>query len=217
MNGNLEDTIEFLKSQGYEVTSPDAPAAPSEIPQAAEEVDSAASLTPVFERLASVADSLDAVGALEEASMIDMFIQKHAEGVYDVVDWKEEEDTAQSKRYDSKHHHNLLVREPKRDQERMDSEGRKEHHVSTYKSSESHSLSTRYSPDLVGVQLGRVGEGLWQCPITGKVYSWESGFTDMDGNEHPGGSVAAQTPDSSGYGIPHRIFDTRENTINEVG
>jgi len=152
-----------------------------------------------------------------ESSRINQELSKVADPILpDVADWKEEADTERSKRYDSKHHHNLQVREPKRDQERVDREGRKEHHISTYKASATSGLSTRYCPDHVGVQMGRVGESIYQCPLDGKAYNWDTGYTDYEGNQVPGGSVAAQTPDSSGYGIPHRIFDTREVTINEV-
>lgn len=132
-----------------------------------------------------------------------------------VTERKEEADTEQSKRYDDRHHHSLQVREPKSDQERVDREGRKEHHISTYKPANA-SLSSRYCPDHIGVQMGRVGESTYQCPIDHKAYNWEVGYTDYDGNQYPGGSVAAQTPDSSGYGISHRIFDSRQNTINEI-
>lgn len=134
----------------------------------------------------------------------------------DVVDWKEEDDTEQSKRYDDRHHHNLQVREPKRDQERVDREGRKEHHVSTQKPVEATALSSRYCPDHIGTQMGRVGPGSYQCPLDGQVYNWETGWTDFDGNQHPGGSVAAQTPDSTGYAIPHRVFDSRDKALNVV-
>lgn len=125
------------------------------------------------------------------------------------VDWKEEDDTEQSKRYDSKHHHSILIREPKRDQERMDFEGTKEHHIKPY-ASNSYALSTRHCPDHMGSQLSRVGEGIYQCSLDGKVYNWEMGFKDYQGNEHPGGSVAGQTPNSDQYTAPHRIFDTRK-------
>jgi hypothetical protein len=148
-----------------------------------------------------------------EASTKNKF-SKRAED-YD-EDRKEEADTEQSKRYDSKYHHSLQVREPKKDQERVDREGRKEHHVETYKKNEAHHLSTRYCPEHIGTQMARVGEGIYQCPLDGQCYNWEAGWTDFDGNQHPGGSVAAQTPDSTGYAIPHRIFDSREKVLNVV-
>ncbi len=348
MNNNLEETIQFLKTQGYQVIGPTAQTDDNE---------SAAALQHVFEKLAQVADTLDAAGALEEANLIDEFIKKHAnqqeleyevvgkldeyiknypgdkaelilslidmlenmlrfhtgtrkelpanfkgqsaddpkykgpqfgmiapygeygldpdpdeeteeekkaredferdleqqqgmgdlskemgdlqkewemlqekmkkagldvalvkeaDGIYDVVKWKEEDKKSeQAKRYDTKHHHNMQVREPKKDQERVDLEGRKEHHVSTYKSSADRILNQRHCPEHIGVQMGRVAESTYQCPLDNKVYNWEVGFS-YDGKQNPGGSVAAQTPDSSGYGVPHRIFDTRENTLNRV-
>jgi len=166
-----------------------------------------------LQKLAELADRLDKVGAVEEANLIDGFINKQAE---DFLDYKGEGDTEQSKRYDAKHHHALQVREPKTKQERVDREGREKHHVHTMQHVEAGHLSTRYCPDHVGVQVGRVGESTFQCPLDGQIYNWETGWTDYDGNEHPGGSVAAQTPDSSGYAIPHRIFDSRENITNRV-
>lgn len=55
------------------------------------------------------------------------------------------------------------------------------------------SLSTRYSPDRVGQQAMRVGDGLVQDPITNKLYDWREGFTTETGHEYPGGSVDLQT------------------------
>jgi hypothetical protein len=304
MNDNLEQTIEFLRTQGYEVRAPDA------VP------DSAATFEALFEKLAQVADTLDAAGAMEEAGLIDTFLQKHAvdeykkkmlvpespmyeapvgsycdgcdrtekdcicadkldkqderlneqakqdferdleqqggmgdiskemedvrkewealqkqmkkagyeiklvknaEGIYDVVKWKEEDKKSeQSKRYDSKHHHNLQVREPKREQERVDREGRKHHHIKSFESSADRILSQRYCPEHIGVTMGRVAESTFQCPLDNKVYNWDTGFS-YNGKQNPGGSVAEQTPDSSGYfAAPHRLFDSRENTLNKV-
>lgn len=171
-----------------------------------------ASKKALFEKLAGIADRLDKMGATEEAGLVDGFIAKHA----DDVDWKDEADTEQSKRYDSKHHHSLQVREPKKDQERVDREGRKTNHVHTQQNVEASALSTRYCPDHVGVSTHRVGESTYQCSLDGKVYNYEAGWTDYDGKEHPGGSLAAQTPDSTGYAVPHRIFDSRENILNRI-
>jgi hypothetical protein len=167
-----------------------------------------AKLQDALKTLASVADELDSIGLKAEADSVDELIQKTAE---DVLKWqKEDKSTEQSKRYDSKHHHSLQVREPKREQERTDLEGRKEHHVSTYQQTNATALSTRYCPEHVGVSLARVGEATYQCGLDGKVYNWEAGWTDYQGNKHPGGSVAGQTPDSAGYAPAHRMFDTRK-------
>ena len=76
------------------------------------------------------------------------------------------------------------------------------------------SLRSRYCPEHPGDQMGRVGEDVYQCSRDGKLFNWQSGFDTADGQHYDGGSVAGQTPDSSGYGIPHRVFDSRETAIN---
>jgi hypothetical protein len=55
------------------------------------------------------------------------------------------------------------------------------------------SLSTRYSPDRVGVQAARIGDGVCQDPITNKIYDWNDGFKTEDGENFVGGGVALQT------------------------
>jgi len=169
-------------------------------------------LQATFQKLTELADRLDKVGASAEADLVDGFIRKYSTD----LEYQGEGDTEQSKRYDAKYHHALQVREPKTKQERVDREGREKHHVHTQQQVAAGGLSTRYCPQHVGVSMGRVGESTYQCPLCREIYNWETGWTDHDGNEHPGGSVAAQTPDSSGYAIPHRIFDSRENISNRV-
>jgi len=169
-------------------------------------------LAPMFDDLTNIADKLDDFGLPKGADMIDGFLQKHA----DVVDWKEEADTEQSKRYDSEYHHKLQVREPKREQERIDREHRKNHHIHTYQHVAAENLGTRYCPNHRGVQMGRVGERTYQCPLDGKTYNWETGFVDVDGNQWPGGSVAQQTPSATEYAVPHRVYDSRENILNTI-
>jgi hypothetical protein len=55
------------------------------------------------------------------------------------------------------------------------------------------SLSTRYSPDRVGVQAARVSDGVTKDPFTGKVYDWREGFNTESGEEISGGSVELQS------------------------
>jgi hypothetical protein len=55
------------------------------------------------------------------------------------------------------------------------------------------SLSTRYSPDRVGVQARRVSDGVWQDPYTNRVYDYNDGFKTESGEEFPGGHVALQS------------------------
>jgi hypothetical protein len=55
------------------------------------------------------------------------------------------------------------------------------------------SLSTRYSPDRVGVQARRVADGVYQDPITNKIYDWNEGFRTEDGETFSGGGLSLQT------------------------
>ena len=57
----------------------------------------------------------------------------------------------------------------------------------------SRSLSTRYSPDRVGVQARRLADGVYQDPYTNKIYDWNEGFSTEDGQKFSGGHVALQT------------------------
>jgi hypothetical protein len=54
-------------------------------------------------------------------------------------------------------------------------------------------LSTRYSPDRVGVQAMRVSDGVFQDPYTNKVYDYNDGFKAEDGRTFPGGGAALQS------------------------
>jgi hypothetical protein len=76
------------------------------------------------------------------------------------------------------------------------------------------SLSTRYSPDMPGTMMMRIGDGVFQCPITKKIYNFNSGFTTAKGNKVPGGSVENQTQ-FFGFNAPeHANFSTREEALN---
>ena len=76
-------------------------------------------------------------------------------------------------------------------------------------------LSSRYSPDMPGVQLMRVADGIYQCPITKKLYNFRSGFKTMKGNEVPGSSVENQTQYSGFENPEHSNFATRQEALNE--
>ena len=79
------------------------------------------------------------------------------------------------------------------------------------------SLSTRYCPDHNGVQAVRISERVYQCPIDGKIYNYETGYVNYKGQKVPGGSVAAQTPTTSDFGgIPMRIYDSRQSVLNRI-
>lgn len=78
------------------------------------------------------------------------------------------------------------------------------------------SLSTRYCPDHHGVQAVRVAERVYQCPIDGRMYDYESGYVNYSGQRVPGGSIANQTPASTPYALPQRLFDSRQNIMNTL-
>ena len=78
-------------------------------------------------------------------------------------------------------------------------------------------LSTRYCPDHNGVQTVRVSERVYQCPMDGKVYNYETGFTDYKGQNVPGGSVAAQTSTTADFGgVPMVMYDNRHSVLNKI-
>jgi len=77
-------------------------------------------------------------------------------------------------------------------------------------------LSSRYSPDMPGVQLIHIGDSAWQCPITGKVFDYTDGFTTASGNVVPGTSVENQTQHAMDFAANSQpIFSTRDQIINE--
>jgi hypothetical protein len=85
--------------------------------------------------------------------------------------------------------------------------------VKKYRPMES-ALSTRYSPDMPGVSLVRVGEGIWQCPITKKIYDFKAGYTTAKGNVVPGSDVSNQTQQLGFRAPEHSNFSTREEILN---
>jgi hypothetical protein len=68
-------------------------------------------------------------------------------------------------------------------------------HDESYQPTEvaSNSLSTRYSPDRVGVQARRLGDGIYQDPYTKKIYDYNDGFRAEDGRDFSGGGVSLQS------------------------
>lgn len=76
------------------------------------------------------------------------------------------------------------------------------------------SLSTRYSPDMPGVSLMRIGESVYQCPVTKKIYDFRSGYTTSKGNVVPGSDVSNQTQHLGFRAQEHMNFSTREEALN---
>lgn len=75
-------------------------------------------------------------------------------------------------------------------------------------------LSTRYSPDMPGVSLMRIGDNVYQCPVTKKIYDFRSGYTTAKGNQIPGGDVSNQTQHLGHMAQEHMNFSTREEVLN---
>jgi hypothetical protein len=79
------------------------------------------------------------------------------------------------------------------------------------------SLSSRYCPDHVGVQVFRIADDSVQCPIDGKVYNYFNGYVNYKGQQVQGGSVKNQTPNSTNYGgVPAQVFDSKVNILNTM-
>lgn len=72
-------------------------------------------------------------------------------------------------------------------------------------------LSSRYCPDHRGAQMARISETEYKCALDGKVYNYETGFTNYEGENIAGGSIQGQTLNDMYY-IPMTRYDTR-NTI----
>lgn len=80
-----------------------------------------------------------------------------------------------------------------------------------------HALSTRYSPDMPGENLVRIGDNVWQCPLTKKIYNYEAGYTTDDGDVVPGTSITNQT-DQLSYNAPQQtLFNSRQESLNGKG
>jgi len=78
-------------------------------------------------------------------------------------------------------------------------------------------LSTRYCPDHVGVQASRIAEHIYQCPLDGKIYNYETGYVNYQGQRVLGGSVAEQTPPTSDFGgTPVQVYDSRQSVLNNI-
>jgi hypothetical protein len=87
-----------------------------------------------------------------------------------------------------------------------------EHKIKAYRPLEA-PLSTRYSPDMPGVSLVRIGDSVYQCPVTKKIYDFRAGYTTMKGNKIPGSEVSNQTQ-HLGQAQEHMNFSTREEALN---
>lgn len=77
------------------------------------------------------------------------------------------------------------------------------------------SLKTRYSPDYPGVPMARIGDGIFQCAMTKKIYNFNEGYTTLSGEKVPGGSVADQTGRLGDRRLEQTNFSTREGVLGQ--
>jgi len=72
-------------------------------------------------------------------------------------------------------------------------------------------MSTRNCPDHYGAQMKRVAEGTFQCELDGRMYNWNEGFKDYNGNTYPAAPIRSiDFPDTT-----ERMFETREMATNK--
>lgn len=68
-------------------------------------------------------------------------------------------------------------------------------------------LTTRHCSDHPGVMLVRISDGVFYCPLNGKQYDYNSGFTTENGHKVPATSVKGQSDDQNEYAMPTMFFD----------
>ena len=76
-------------------------------------------------------------------------------------------------------------------------------------------LKTRYSPDYPGTPMARIGDGVFQCAMTKKIYNFNEGYTTLSGEKVPGGSVADQTGRLGDRRLEQTNFSTREGVLGQ--
>jgi len=171
--------------------------------------------------LAILAQSLDDSGdevLQKQASVLDeILVSIGADPKAQMVFKKAESDEIERLRakYQDTNHDEYTKAKEQMDKENEVSEAIKaiDKKVKKYRPLEA-SLNTRYSPDMPGVSLVRIGDGIWQCPITKKIYNFRDGYTSAKGNVVPGTDVANQTQNLGYRAQEHMNFSTRESALN---
>ena len=175
------------------------------------------------EELGALAQSLDDTNdpvLQKQASLIDeLLITVSADPKAQMAFKKADDEEIQrlrAKYQDTRGHHEYHVAKEQHDKENHVNEAIKsvEQKIKAYRPLEA-PLSTRYSPDMPGVSLVRVGDNVYQCPVTKKIYDFRAGYTTMKGNKIPGSDVSNQTQHLSRQVQEHMNFGTREEALNK--
>lgn len=142
-----------------------------------------------------VADRLDAEGQSEAAEILERIVVAAADQYPSLNETRKD-------LYDFDAHNAETMHEKVKQEVE---ENRKNHHLQTHQGMAV--SQTRYSPDMPGVMMRRISDGVYQDMVTNKVYDFQHGFVDAQGNQRAGGSIKHQTPTFSQYAPPSRIFE----------
>jgi hypothetical protein len=72
-------------------------------------------------------------------------------------------------------------------------------------------MSTRHCPDHNGAQMARVGNASFQCNLDGRIYNWDTGFKDMNGNVYPPAQISSVDFPETG----ERQFENRQQATSK--
>lgn len=154
----------------------------------------------VIERLIKVANLLDSEGYEKAAVILDGVIKDAAE----LPKYPSRMETREELYDAPKHNKETMLEFTKKEVD----ENRKQHHLEGHRGT-AETLQTRYSPELPGVSVIPVADGVVQDPVTRKIYDWGQGFNYGDKKRQPGGSVRHQTALWSQIAPPHRLFEDK--------
>tara|TARA_B100000131_G_scaffold322708_1_gene377682 strand:+ start:7260 stop:7727 length:468 start_codon:yes stop_codon:yes gene_type:complete len=150
----------------------------------------------MLKKLIKLANHLDKIGLQKEASILDSLVEKNIEklsqeqhGIFQHF---------QSSELDYNRRDELASERSGNSVDRSDSSNLygvfpEQNDADNQYSEPQRSLSTRYSPDRVGVQARRLSDGVYQDPYTNKVYDYSEGFKTESGEEFSPSSVDNQT------------------------
>jgi hypothetical protein len=153
----------------------------------------------MLKKLIDMATHLDAIGLQKEASFLDSLIKSNADkltkisqeqhGIFQHFQSGEQEYGLREE---------LLTQRSGEGVDRSNSDGLygvfpEQSDADNQYIEPQRSLSTRYSPDRVGVQARRLSDGVYQDPYTNKVYDYNEGFKAENGEEFSPASVENQT------------------------
>lgn len=72
-------------------------------------------------------------------------------------------------------------------------------------------LSTRHCPDHRGVNLMRIADNSYQCQLDHRVYNWNQGFTDDEGNKYKAAPIrSVDFPETSS-----KLFENRQMALSK--